>query len=511
MVRAVGLKRVSSASQVEGHSLPAQERLIKEYCKARGWELVRLYSEEGRSAHVETIARRPILKKLLEDAEHGEYDVLVVHSLDRLARNLKVTIETLGILARNRVGLVSITENIDYSRPEGMLFTQMLGAFAQYYSDALGSHVKKGLGQRAEEGKHNGGIPFGYESCWMEGEKGERARRCSQEHPGGIHVHPEEGPAVAALFQAYSPGTTTLSQLAASLNNRGFRTHNTKRLPGPDGQLNGGPKLFTGPSVRGILHNPFYAGYVTYKARLMPGAHEPLVSRETFDLVQAAMRKNSGRSETLAARPEREYLLKGLVRCAYCGMPMWAQTYKNGGRYYREHVASRSHAECPARGGSIPCERADEQVGRLVEAIELGEDWLEGVMAILSLKDELERVKTERQNAQERLRRMRNAYVDGLFTDDEYRVQKRLIEQELEGLVVPEASAAEEAGRLIRTCPGSGGGLTWGRGGSSSWPCWTGSTSIPSSTRPSWASSPSPRSCRSSRWRPPERARGSCC
>ena len=75
--------------------------------------------------------------------------------------------------------------------PKGMLFTQMLGAFAQYYSSALGTHVKKGLEQRALEGKHTGGIPFGYESCWINNDKGEKQLRCQPEHPGGIHVHPE--------------------------------------------------------------------------------------------------------------------------------------------------------------------------------------------------------------------------------------------------------------------------------------------------------------------------------
>jgi len=73
------------------------------------------------------------------------------------------------------------------------------------------------------------------------------------------------------------------------------------------------------------------------------------------------MKKNSGRSETLALRPERQYLLKGIIRCAYCGMPMWAQTYKSGQRYYREHKASRSHGVCPSREGRF-C--AGYQTGR---------------------------------------------------------------------------------------------------------------------------------------------------
>jgi len=47
-------------------------------------------------------------------------------------------------------------------------------------------------------------------------------------------------------------------------------------------------------------------------------------------------------------------------------MPMWAQTYQNGRRYYREHKASRSQAICPSASGSIPCHVADEQISRLL-------------------------------------------------------------------------------------------------------------------------------------------------
>jgi len=78
---------------------------------------------------------------------------------------------------------------------------------------------------------------------------------------------------------------------------------------------------------------------------------------------------------------------------------------------------------------------------------------LEEAMAIISLKDEVERVKKERQDVQEKLRRMAKAYIDGLFPDEEYHRQKRLLEMELESLVVPQASAAEEAGKLINNLP----------------------------------------------------------
>ena len=450
-MRAVAYIRVSNLSQVDGYSLDAQERLFKNLCKNRNWELVRTYREEGKSAHVEAIARRPVFRQLLEDAKRGDFDVVVVHTLDRWSRNQRVTLETLGDLAKSNVSLVSITESIDYTTPQGRLFTQMLGSFAEYFSGALANHVSKGLEQRAYEGKHTGGIPFGYESCWT-GKKGNRKRECEPEHPGGIHVHLKEGNAVVELFQRYAAANTTLSQLAGWLNGQGFRTRNMHRLLDAAGHMTSGPRLFTTASVRGILHNTFYTGKITHRGKLFPGLHNLLVSPDVYETVQITLKKNSGRSETLQVRPERHYLLKGIVRCAYCGMPMWAQTYKSGRPFYREHKASRSHGICSG-GGSITCSIIDNQITGLIEAVELGPRWLEEVLTIISLKDEVETISKKRQNAQEKLRRMAKAYIDGVFPDEEYYRQKKLLELELESLVIPQVNAAEEAGKLILDLP----------------------------------------------------------
>jgi site-specific DNA recombinase len=271
-----------------------------------------------------------------------------------------------------------------------------------------------------------------------------------------------EAIAVIEMFRQYATGTATLAQLAAWLNDQGFRTHNTKKLPGPDGLLTSGPRLFTTASVRGILHNPFYAGLVKHKDELYQGAHEPLISKETFDLVETNLQKNSGRSRTLAPHPERDYLLKGLIRCAYCLMPMWSQTYKSGQRYYREHRASRSLVDCPSAGGAITCHIPDEQMGRIVSAIELGPRWQQQVLAIISVKDEVERVKEQRLRVKDKLKRLGKAFVDGVYDEKEYQRQRRQLELELDSLVVPEADAAEEAGKLIQQLPDLWEGATLG-------------------------------------------------
>ena len=71
------------------------------------------------------------------------------------------------------------------------------------------------------------------------------------------------------------------------------------------------------------------------------------------------------------------------------------------------------------------------------------------MLSIVSLKDEARQVRKRKQAAQEKLRRMAKAYIDGVFPDEEYHRQKKLLEMELESLVVPAADAAKEAGKLL--------------------------------------------------------------
>ncbi len=447
-MRAVAYIRVSDLSQVEGHSLDAQGRLFQEICRSREWEPVGVYREEGRSAHVDSIKKRPVFRQLLDDAATDRFDVVVVHTLDRWSRNLRVMLESMSTLAKYGVGLVSITENIDYSTPHGKMATQMLGSVAEFFSEALATHVRKGIGERAGKGLHLGSLPFGYHSCYEQG-----LLRCEEEHPGGVHVVPEEAEAVRGLFSRYCSGTVTLSRLASWLNEQGFRTRNTKRLHDGTGDVSAGPRLFTTASVRGILHNVFYPGKVRHRDEISPGAHEPMVSEELFLTVQDALKRNSGRSKTLDPRPEREYLLKGLIRCAHCLMPMWAQTYTNSHRYYREQYGSRGAGYCVGRSGSMPCHVPDDQIGQIIGAIVLPEAWMDRVLARIHLADDVKRVRQERVKVQHRLKRLGEVYLDGFKGRDEYLREKRSLEDQMASLVVPGVDAAKEAGKLLEDLP----------------------------------------------------------
>ena len=74
-------------------------------------------------------------------------------------------------------------------------------------------------------------------------------------------------------------------------------------------------------------------------------------------------------------------------------------------------------------------------------------------MAKIQLADEVERIQQERQQTQQRLKRLGKAYVDGLYPDDDYRREKRALEEKMSTLVIPGIDSAKEAGKLLESLP----------------------------------------------------------
>lgn len=152
--------RVSREEQVQGYSIDEQLRAMRRFCQERSWEVVGEFTEEGVTGR---ITERPELQKVLALAKARAVDIVLTHQLDRFYRNLRLQLETLGLLGEWGVGYLSTTEQIDYSTPQGMLFMQMLGAFNEYYVANLAREVKKGKRGRAQKGLSNSPVPpLGY-------------------------------------------------------------------------------------------------------------------------------------------------------------------------------------------------------------------------------------------------------------------------------------------------------------------------------------------------------------
>lgn len=81
--RAFIYPRVSDVGQVDGHSLDAQERESRRWCEKNGYTDIRIWREEGRTAHVDQIEKRPVLTAMLAAVDRQEGDIVVVHTLDR--------------------------------------------------------------------------------------------------------------------------------------------------------------------------------------------------------------------------------------------------------------------------------------------------------------------------------------------------------------------------------------------------------------------------------------------
>ena len=149
----------------------------------------------------------------------------------------------------------------------------------------------------------------------------------------------------------------------------------------------------------------------------------------------------------------REYLLKGLIKCAYCGKGRWAQTLTSGSRLYREQARTRSHIDRPGDSKSIRCEIPDDQIGRIVGAIVLPEAWMDRVLARIHLSDEVTKIQGERIQVEQRLKRLGDVYLDGLKTRNDYIREKKSLEDALDGFVIPGADATQEDGKLLEDLP----------------------------------------------------------
>ena len=436
-MRAAVYVRVSREEQLDNWSIAAQTREAEEYCRQKNWELLKIYTEEGISAHSDSIIKRPQFRKLLDDCKKGSFDIVVVHSIDRWSRNLGVTLESFKQLAENRVSFASISENIDYSTPEGRLFIAMLGAFAQYFSDNLAKHTRKGMKQRAVSGFSNGDVPFGY-----------RRNEKDSDHVKNVYVVPDEGEAVKQIFQMYANGGHTLASLAAWLNEKGFKTRNKKELRDGSGNVVTGPQPFSLYSVRWILHNPFFTGKVYYKGQSYPGAHQAIIDEDLFQQVQARLKLSKNRSKTFSPS-YRQYLLKGIVRCVYCGYPLWSETSAKGFTSYREPKNSRSHFACPANGRSISGRLLGDQIDNLIKSLVLLPSWRERVIDKLSILSERADMLRQREVIESKLRRLGKTFIDGLIEEGEYNVQRTLLQNVLNSMIIPEANAALKAGEQL--------------------------------------------------------------
>lgn len=432
--RAAVYIRVSSADQVDNFSLEAQEQAARQYVEAHGWDLHRVYADEGHSART---TNRPAFQMMLRDAQLRQFNVILVHKLDRLFRNLGNLLECVQALDRREVRLVSVSEDIDFSSASGRMLLTNLGMISEFYSNNLREETIKGKRQRALNGLWNSCIPFGYQ-------KGE-CLACSSPHhigpcpnagksgicPSQLMVpHPHDSEGVREAFELHASGKS-YQQVATYLNRCGYRP-----MVRDDGRSLG---RFSKETVRSMLQNETYLGFVKYKGELHPGLHPPLVSRELFERSQQVCRD----AAVVRQEPGQKnlYLLSGLVRCSQCGYVMRGagEHRLQGGvqRYYRDAGRERGRACNQKR---IKAELVEGPVERQLSLAQLPLGWQDRVTLLAQATPEVEHAEQRRRMLRARERRLTKLFVRGDLPEKVYVRQRQQLRREAEQL---KASLAE--------------------------------------------------------------------
>ena len=410
--------RVSREEQAEGYSIDAQLEAMRRYCAERGWIVAAEYVEPGFTARTD---QRPVFREVLADAERGAFDLLLTHKLDRAFRSLLDQLQRLAQLDAWGVAYVSVVEQIDYSTPHGRMFMQMLGALNEWYSANLAEEVRKGKRGRAKAGRSNANTPpFGY-----------------SREPGGVD-EPDlaQVGTVRRLFELYGTGRYTFQAVADALNDEG--------RPAGVRSVNG---RWTWRAVEYALSNRFYVGEVRYGDEWYPGLHEAIIPAALFDQAQAVRRQRSTKRSRKTRHPS---LLQGLLVCAHCGGRLWVDVANQRWAYYWDPAARRG-LDCPAAGVYVPQAEIDEQVGALVSAMRLPDDWREGLVELARNGDERREIGRRRYHLEGKLARLRELYVEGDFTKSEYTRRQGEIEAQIDALAVPEPPDLEQAAAQLET------------------------------------------------------------
>jgi DNA invertase Pin-like site-specific DNA recombinase len=153
VTRAIGYVRVSTDDQArEGVSLDVQEVRIRAYCEAKGWQLVSVVRDEGKSAKD---LKRPGLQEILGALPKRQrcFDVLVVVKLDRLTRSVRDLGNLTDAFKRARVGFTSIQESVDTASASGELFFNLVASVSQWERRAIGERTQAAMGHLRATGR----------------------------------------------------------------------------------------------------------------------------------------------------------------------------------------------------------------------------------------------------------------------------------------------------------------------------------------------------------------------
>ena len=435
--------RVSSLAQRHRETIASQREAVLEHAGGRGWTVPkeRVFADDGFSG---ATLDRPALEALRDAVAGGEVETVLAWSADRLSRNFAHQMLLQEEFARHGARIVFVQEPDD-ATPQGMLLRQMLSAISEYERTQIAERSRRGKIHRARQGSLNmiSRPPYGY-----------RLIRKTEACGARLEIDEAEAAVVRRIYDLYVREGLKMHAVSRRLDAEGIRPRHAERWPTA--------------TVAVVLRNETYVGRAAYlktvgtgklarrnrTGRRKAGTVRRLTGRtvrpreEWIELpvpaiVEAAVfaRAQRRRAENRRFSPRKTAdptLLQGLCVCTECGYTIGRSSGNSGKgshgkriHYYRCHGIDSWRRPQGAVCDNPPV-RADEldagvwrEVLALLENPQLVRSEIDSRLAAANDTASNDRrmatLRAESSRNQTRMRRLLDAYQEGLVTLDELR------------------------------------------------------------------------------------------
>ena len=388
--------RVSTEDQArEGFSLPEQKERLEAFCKFKGYEIIDYYEDAGISA--KTGNYRPEFERLKEDIKSKKINTIVALKLDRITRSIYDWENIMAFLDKNDAYLDCANDEINTTNANGKMISRLLMSVSQNEIERTSERTKIGLAGAIKNGHLPSKAPLGYKH---------------QDKKLVIDYSTKD--VVTRIFDLYYNGFS-YQKISTMFNKE-------KVL---------GKTNWRDTSILAILENEVYKGDFVHGKRTKHPTYyenvvEPIVSKEKWEECQVQKRKNSkSYKRTLTYR----YLQK--LKCPKCGEILGgkATKKKNGNVYY---YYCCNHCKL-----YIKEEEIDKYFNSFMdEVVEYDSIVNQFFLPIIKQKfdEPKEKLEKEIKAQQMKLDRIKRAYVNGAFTLDEYKEERKNAEKLLDNL-----------------------------------------------------------------------------
>lgn len=387
--------RVSTEDQArEGFSLPEQEKRLRAMCEYKGYEIYKLYKDAGISA--KTGNYRPAFEELLQDIRDKKCNTIVVLKLDRLTRSVYDMEGIMKFLDENNAYLDCANEEINTTNSSGKMVARLLTTVSQNEIERTSERTKVGLAGAIKEGHIPARAPLGYKHIDKK-----------------LVPDPLTKDIVVRIYNLYFEGKSYYS--IATIFNEEKVLDKTN---------------WCDTGILRIIANEVYKGdYVHGKRTNHPTYYkdvvEPIVSKELWESCQVQKKKNQKnymRTQT--------YIFLQKLKCPKCG-----RILAGGASHKIKSDKWYFYYRCENCKNNIHESKIENKIKVLLaDILEYDNVVNEFFLPVLKSKvdNPKEQLEKELKNLNNKKERIRKAYIDELFTEEEFKQESKLIENQIE-------------------------------------------------------------------------------